>query len=292
MNYTNDGLTLIYDTADAPVPQGDRIPFRNESVTAMLKPLNPSNAVTVRYRVNGGPDRILRAVPGQRDYQNNSQYFHATFPSFPVGQSVDYEVSGSCAGRRVPDISVANDLPLSFRIAGLAHASESQVEHSEDANPSEAEPARYPLLGEFLARATIVMEDPRIVGPTPEGIRVTWNAKTGSVEGPTLSAKLLQSADWMQIRPDGIANVNVRTLLETAEGGTILMTHSGVLELGEDGFTAFQLKNIPKRMRVWTAPLFLTADTKYEWLNRLQCVSVGEVFMDRLTYVYDLYALK
>ena len=33
---------------------------------------------------------------------------------------------------------------------------------------------------------------------------------------------------------------------------------------------------------------FLTGDPKYKWLTRLQCVSVGTVFLGELTYVYDV----
>ncbi len=70
------------------------------------------------------------------------------------------------------------------------------------------------------------------------------------------------------------------------------MTYSGVIELGEDGYQKFLANDIPKRVRVWTTPRFLAADPTYKWLNRLQCVSIGEVSIEELTYVYDVYALK
>jgi hypothetical protein len=142
-----------------------------------------------------------------------------------------------------------------------------------------------------MARVTIAFEPPRIVGPTPDGIRVTWNAGHGSVDGPLLKATVLQAADWMRIRPDGIGDVDVQAVLETGDGARIMASYLGTIELGEDGYQRFLTNTLPNSLRTWTAPRFLTAAAAYAWLNRLQCVAVGEVRLDEKTYVYDLYKL-
>ncbi|MCA9498971.1 MAG: DUF3237 domain-containing protein [Nitrospirales bacterium] len=292
MVYTNDGLTLVYDTPDAPAPQGEQAPDIDTSVTVIFKPFCPSNAVAVHYRINRGPVQTLRAVSCQTDFSQNAQYFRATFPKLALGQLVDYGITGYCAGRRVPDPMVASKLPNSFRIGELKEASTTQPRYSVE---DESQGSVFPLNQisyEFLAGFTITIEPPRIVGSTPDGIRVTWNAATGSVAGPKLRGKVLQGDDWMQIRPDGIANLNVHALLETAEGVRIMMTYSGIIELGEEGYQNFLSNNVPKRLRVWTTPRFLAGDPKYKWLNRLQCVSIGEVSLKELTYAYDVHALK
>ena len=270
MIYTNHGLTLIYDTPDVPGPRGALALNDDLSVTVILKPLSPINVVTIPYRVNGGPLQTLRAVTGRTDYEENAQHFHARFPTFSLGQTVDYAVTGSCAGRQVPDLELTSDLPYSFHIAESS----------------------FSVVSEFLARFTITIEEPQIVGPTPDGIRVTWNAATGTVVGPRLSARVLQGADWMQIRTDGIGNLDVRAILETREGARIMSIYSGVMEWGEDGYKNFLARKYPEPLQAWTTQRFLTADSRFMWLNRLQCVSVGEVFMDGLKYVYDVYALQ
>ncbi len=292
MIYTNHGLTLIYDTPEVPGPRGALALNDDLSVTVILKPLSPINVVTIPYRVNGGPLQTLRAVAGRTDYEENAQHFHATFPTFSLGQTVDYAVTGSCAGRQVPDLELTSDLPYSFHIAESSVASIPKVSHGIGVTPHVAEPTRFSVVSEFLARFTITIEEPQIVGPTPDGIRVTWNAATGTVVGPRLSARVLQGADWMQIRTDGIGNIDVRAILETGEGARIMSIYSGVMEWGEDGYKNFLARKYPEPLQAWTTQRFLTADSRFMWLNRLQCVSVGEVFMDGLKYVYDVYALQ
>lgn len=294
MVYANDGLTLVYDTPDAPAPQGIQTQISDISVTAILKPPSPANIVNILYRVNGSLIHNLRAVEEHTDYRQSAQYFRATFPTFAFGQSVDYAVSGTCAGRRVPESKVAIELPHSFRTANSKEARTSQA-----IRPNQTQPhghgeknSRFQVATEFLARFSIRIQPPRIVGPTPEGIRVTWNAATGTVVGPRLSAKVLQGADWMQIRTDGVGNIDVRALLETGEGVRIMSVYSGVMEFGENGYQNFLTNKLPKPLRAWTTQRFLTTNSTYMWLNRLQCISVGEVFLDDLNYIYDVYALK
>ena len=292
MIFTSDGLTLLYDTPEAPAPQGDQPENSDLSISVMLKPLCPSNAVTVHYRVNGGPIKHLHAVAGQSDYRQNTQFFQVTFPNLAAGQSVDYSVTGSCAGRQVLDSGSPREFPHSFRITRSDSTNASPSQQRQNTPTQNQESKRFELHGEFLARFTIVIEAPRNAGPTPEGIRVTWNAATGNVKGPRLNAKVLQGADWMLIKTDGVARVDVGALLETSEGSRIVMNYSGIIDLGEDGYQKFLTNNLHKTLRVWTTPRFSAGDQAYKWLNRRQFISLGEVSMDDLTYVYDVYELK
>ncbi|MFZ1745924.1 MAG: DUF3237 domain-containing protein [Nitrospirales bacterium] len=292
MVYTNEGVTLEYDTPEAPALQGEQEQDNDASITVILKPSCPSNVVTVHYRVNGGPLQSLRAVALRTDYGQNAQYFRATFSDLALGQMIDYGVTGSCAGRQVPDSTEASKLPYSFQIVNSKKASTSQALYGDEAQPQGSVFPLNRISCEFLTGVTIAIEPPRIVGTTPDGIHVTWNAATGSMAGPRLSGKVLQGADWMRIRPDGIANVDVQALLETSEGVRIMMTYTGIIELGEDGYQNFLANIMPMRLGVWTTPRFLAADATYKWLNRLQCVSIGEVSMKELTYVYDVYSLS
>src|SRR5262245_50816215 len=100
MKQTHDGLTLNYDLIDALASQKSR--GGGVSVTATLEPASPNNAVCVEYRSDGGPLRDLRAVAERIDYQQDLQYFRATFPRLRPGQHVDYRLFGTSGGRRVP----------------------------------------------------------------------------------------------------------------------------------------------------------------------------------------------
>jgi hypothetical protein len=292
MMYTNDGLTLLYDTPDAPAPNEDQAGNRDLSFTVLLNPPSPSNAVTVHFRVNGGPIQYFHAVPGQTDYRRNTQCFHVTFPKFGLGQTVDYAVTGSCAGRQVPESRSSGDFPHSFRLVGSDNTSASLSKREIAPHTGGEKVGRFALNGEFLARFTIVLDAPRIVGATPEGIRVTWNVTAGTIEGPRLRAKALQAADWMLIRPDGIGYVDVHGLLETFDGAMIMDSYSGIMDWGENGYRRFLANDLPTTLRGWMTPRFLTADPKYSWLNRVQCVTFGTVFMNDSTYIYDVYVLR
>lgn len=287
MKQTHDGLTLSYDLIDALASQ--KTGERGVSVTATLEPASPNNAVCVEYRIDGGPVRDLRAVAEHIDYQQGIQYFRATFPGLRPGQHVDYRLFGSSAGRRVPG-TTTNGWPQSFRVSTDPDPDLSRRSDSPASVPPDAL-SRYVLRSEFMARVTIAIEPPRIIGPTPEGIRITWNAAHGSVEGPGFKATVVQAADWMRIRPDGIGDVDVQAVLETADGAKIMAHYMGTVEFGEDGYQRLLTNNLPKRLRAWTAPRLLTAAPAYTWLNRLQCVGIGEVRLDEMTYVYDLYKL-
>jgi Protein of unknown function (DUF3237) len=293
MLYSCQGLTLLYDLPDVPAPQGDQPWDKGVSFTVMLKPANISNAVTVSYSVDGGPTQQLHAVAGKSDYRQNAQYFAVAFPKLSVGQRVDYAVSGSCAGRQVPEWTSVRNFAHSFRVIDLTKNKSFEPRVSGPMTPALIdEPGRYELTGEFLARFTIKIQSPRTIGPTPDGIRTIWNAVSGTVVGPRLNAKVLQGADWMQIRPDGVANIDVRAALETNDGARIMSIYTGVMEMGEDGYKNFLANKLPSTFQARTSQRFLTGDPKYKWLTRLQCVSVGTVFLGELAYVYDVYALR
>ena len=56
-----------------------------------------------------------------------------------------------------------------------------------------------------------------VIGPTPEGLRVNLYITGGEVTGPKLQGQVLPvGADWLTIRPDGVALLNVRTNDEVA----------------------------------------------------------------------------
>jgi Protein of unknown function (DUF3237) len=276
MQLRNDGLVLSFDNASTPGKDG---------LTVTVQPRSPSNIVLVHYRVNGGGAQTARAseIP---IWSADQQSFRATFPAFPAGALVEYLPVCQNGGRQVPDASV-QDFPASFRVPDVAPAA------AETAVRSEAGlVGSYPLELEHIARYSVFLDKPEIIGRTPEGLKVNWWIKSGSFDGPRLRGILRsEGGDSMTIRPDGIGVMDVRATLETHDGALIAAWYSGLFELGEDGYENFLQGKYPKTPALRSAPRYLTVDSRYTWLNRFQCVGAGHVDMDRLNVLFDTYAL-
>ena len=76
----------------------------------------------------------------------------------------------------------------------------------------------------------------------------------GSFEGPRLKGLVKgRGGDWVTLRTDGSGRLDVRLLLETDDGASILMQYHGIVT---DGATVSA-----------RAPLFETGDERYAWLN-------------------------
>ena len=146
---------------------------------------------------------------------------------------------------------------------------------------------------EHLFSYTVKLNPPEVVGPVPEGIRLNIYLAGGDISGPRLQGKLRPGgADWMVIRRDGVAILDVHVAMETTDGALIYAPYSGLGDLGEDGYDKFLRGEPPKIVQLRTVPRFLTAHPQYQWLNRLQCLGIGEVNLEKLDVHYDLYAVR
>ena len=127
----------------------------------------------------------------------------------------------------------------------------------------------------------------------PEGIRVNFYFTGGEVIGPKIQGKLRPvGADWLTIRRDGVGILDIRGTIETQDGALIYTTYTGVGDLGEDGYEKFLRGELPQTLPLRTVPRYQTAHPEYQWLNRLQCLGIGEVNLERLEVQYDLYAVR
>ncbi len=85
-----------------------------------------------------------------------------------------------------------------------------------------------------------------IIGPVPEGLRVNAQVTGGEVTGPKVAGKLRAlSGDWVTVRRDGIAILDVRTTIETNDGAPIYVTYSGTSDRGEDGSRPSPTRSTP-----------------------------------------------
>jgi hypothetical protein len=135
--------------------------------------------------------------------------------------------------------------------------------------------------------------EPEIIGPVAEGVRANFYCKGGQVTGPKLQGRVRSvGGDWLTVRTDGVGVLDVRTTLESHDGALIAVTYTGVTDLGEDGHQRFLDGKLPPRLALRVVPRCQTAHPAYQWLNRVQCVGIGEVDLERSHVSYDVYAVR
>lgn len=129
-----------------------------------------------------------------------------------------------------------------------------------------------------LFRAEITLAAPQELGETPHGRRRIIGITGGRFWGERLSGRVLPGgADWQMIRADGVADLDARYTLETADGALIYVRNKGyrhgpaeVLKKLSSG------ENVdPSLYYMRTTPWFETGDARYAWLNRMVCVATG-----------------
>ena len=134
---------------------------------------------------------------------------------------------------------------------------------------------------------------PEVIGPVPEGLRVNFYSTGGQITGPKLRGKLRPvGGDWVTVRTDGVAYLDVRSTFETHDGALILVTYQGVIDFGEDGYEKFLRGEMPPVVKLRTAPRFVTSHPAYLWLNRLFCIGIGEYRAAANEAKYDVYAVR
>jgi Protein of unknown function (DUF3237) len=73
-----------------------------------------------------------------------------------------------------------------------------------------------------------------VIGPVPEGLRSNVHVTGGEVTGPKVFGKIRPlSGDWLTIRRDGVAILDVRLTIETNEGALIYVTYYGTSDRGD-----------------------------------------------------------
>ena len=194
MNLTHEGLSLWYGTPDAPAPIDEVAPRSGPSLVVGVRPANPTNAVLVRYRVDGGP---VQAVPGRElrtDYDRDAQYFAVRFPAFPTGDAIEYSPMLTCGGRQVPPPHAANRFPSKFRLA--AREAGPPVRRAGASTPPQQQ--RFAAGLGFVATVAVQFSETQFVGETAAGMRVNFFVGEGTVQGRGFKGNVTPGS----VRPD------------------------------------------------------------------------------------------
>jgi hypothetical protein len=117
----------------------------------------------------------------------------------------------------------------------------------------------------------------RHVEAGPAGGRSLFPVTGGSFEGRISGTVEPHGADWVQWRPDGVMQIDVRVMLRTHDDALIAMTYTGLTYAEPEVMQRF-LKREPYEFgeaysRV--TPRFETGDERYTWLNRTIAVANG-----------------
>ena len=146
---------------------------------------------------------------------------------------------------------------------------------------------------EHIFSYTVTVNPPERIGPVAEGIKANFYVTGGKVGGPKGNGKILPvGGDWLTIRTDGVAILDVRATIETNDSALIYTAYSGVMDLGNEGYQNVIQQKVPLVIPIQTAPRYYTAHPEYQWINRLQCVGVGKSDMSRLEISFDIYAIR
>jgi hypothetical protein len=150
--------------------------------------------------------------------------------------------------------------------------------------------ATQPLNTQLLFTLTGTVGAPSEIGVLPQGRRRIIPIEGGEFEGPRIRGRVLPfGADWMLIRPDGVAVIDVRATLQTDDDALIYMRYGGyrhgpadvmqALADGEDVDPATYYFRI--------AVILETGAEKYSWLNQIAAVGIGRRVPEGP--VYDVY---
>lgn len=145
--------------------------------------------------------------------------------------------------------------------------------------------------GLLLASGTFWFEQsPERIGPAPDALVAHHVLSSGILAGSLIPMLVVQSGgEWLTLRGDGVAIVEGRHALRLAHE-FVFARITGLYDLGEDGFERGLVgEGLQGAARAELAVRFHTASPSYCWLNRLQCLVLGERDFTNCSLTVDVY---
>lgn len=131
-----------------------------------------------------------------------------------------------------------------------------------------------------------------VLGQTPDTYRRVGVVTGGAFEGERLSGEVVDGGnDWQSIRSDGCTKLEVRLILRTADDALLLLTYHVLRHGPPEVMAALDRGEVvdPSTYYFRLSGLIETADPRYDWLNRIIVVGVGDRHPDGP--VYDLFEI-
>lgn len=131
------------------------------------------------------------------------------------------------------------------------------------------------------------------IGRLPTGIRTNACVMGGQMDGPNLHGKIRPGgADFLILRHDGVAVLDIRAVWETQDGALIDVVGSGLGYSREDAYERASRGDLPSTVPLRVAMYLSTAHPDYVWVNRLQFLSIQEADITQGEVRGDLYAVR
>jgi hypothetical protein len=147
------------------------------------------------------------------------------------------------------------------------------------------------LKTEFLCTVAANIDWRQVIdlGVTPHGIRQIIYIKGGTFEGPKLKGVVLPGGgDWFVRRADQMVEVDVRCALRTHDDQLIYCCLRGINEMTAEvaikAITGQSVDSSKYYFRVTT--VIETGSKKYDWLNRIVAVGVGNLVPTGVEYKF------
>lgn len=137
------------------------------------------------------------------------------------------------------------------------------------------------------------LEDPLVLADTPFGSRRILYVTRGSFDGPGLHGQVLPGGgDWVLMRPDGVAMLDIRLTLRTDDAHLIYVHADGVFHMSPGVSQRIQRDEDvdPSEYYFRTCPVFETGAEKYAHLTRMLAVGVG--MRTATGMVTDIFAVR
>ena len=149
--------------------------------------------------------------------------------------------------------------------------------------PTPVTDALHPGLRELRTRPLFAMQlnvrNPMPLIDTPGAGRRIAVITGGSFDGERLSGSVMDGgSDWLTVRPDGGATLDVRLVLLASDGAHIAMTYRGVRHGPPEALArAGRGEPVdPSEIYFRSLVLFETAAPQHAWLNHIVAVGAGQ----------------
>ncbi len=146
---------------------------------------------------------------------------------------------------------------------------------------------------EFLFRLDATFAPPQDLGETPAGSRRILVLEKGNFEGPQLRGLIRTGgSDWVLLRRDGVAELDIRLTLETEDNALIYARGNGIFNMAPELRQALSRgEEIDRNLYYFrTAFTFETSASAFSSLNQLLAIGIGE--RTAAGMVTDVYAVQ
>jgi uncharacterized protein DUF3237 len=314
VTWTPEQIPQLTELATHPLPRGEVPAGLLPPLFVGAAPAHPANRVKVLVRDPDGPARALGAAPRKAPeelsgsgpglgrafpygragsswsvpFKAVGDWFSAVLPALGPGRPLEYRLELERAGQRLARLPVDGSWFLLRPIMPSPGPATTAEERGEPV-PAPASDPRWSYDMRFFGALTVDLSA-EVVGATPDGYRIDFLIRDGTLTGPAVNARVLpEGGDWIVVRTDGTGVLDVRLSYRTSNEALIVERSSGRFDLGPEGYATAASGVWTGTVPCYWSSTWETAHPDWRWLNRCQGFGLGEVVMDELQVRRDIY---